>query len=322
MNNGYDITISDGKLLTTINQKTIDNRISSSLIIIGKGVPNLWKTIVQDTVWSLENFSNSLPPVNPLIGQKWYDNLRGRMNYYTGTEWRPLSTPASSLSTLFDMLGTAIDIDFTTISSVPIFMAIDPTKIYCPIFLVLVPNGLITATIPPIIDVSVELSGDVLSSIVIPIRDNLHGVNLTTNITPVIVNSAPNPITYINITTAASGGALHYDAYLFGAIIPIATQLLNILIIGEEAVSALANISVMRSGVTISIVGEEAISALASISVTRSGVVNIPIIGEEVVGALANILVVNILSNFILREDGSYLLREDGSKIIREHEGA
>ncbi len=123
-------------------------------------------------------------------------------------------------------------------------------------FLVLTPNGSFTATAPPTINVSVAASGDVISSTSIPISDNIHFVQLATNMTPYIVHSAPldipyglglyglgpyssdgdslygfgpygidlysvetgHPTVYINITTPASGGTLHYNAKLFGAI--------------------------------------------------------------------------------------------------------
>lgn len=84
---GYDIYLSDGSLLTTINVKTIDQKNSSSLILIGQGIPDYGTAIAQDFVWMLEHFANTTPPVHPLVGQQWYDTAHSRMNFYNGSTW-------------------------------------------------------------------------------------------------------------------------------------------------------------------------------------------------------------------------------------------
>ncbi len=89
---GYDVYLSDGNLLTTINVKTIDVQKNSSLYLIGQGIPNYGEMIAQNLIWMLENFSNDSAPVHPLTGQLWFDSTEVTMNFYNGTEWVTLAT--------------------------------------------------------------------------------------------------------------------------------------------------------------------------------------------------------------------------------------
>ena len=89
---GYDIFLSNGDLLTTVNVKTVDEHVHSSLVLIGQGIPNYGAEIAQDFIWLLENFANSTAPTAPLVGQFWYDDVNQVMNFYTGTEWKTITT--------------------------------------------------------------------------------------------------------------------------------------------------------------------------------------------------------------------------------------
>ncbi len=97
---GYDVYLSDGDLLTTVNVKTVDVQQNTSLFLIGQGIPDYGTMVAQDLVWMLENFSKSVPPVHPLIGQIWHDNVNDRLNFYTtAAGWKPLvngALPSSS----------------------------------------------------------------------------------------------------------------------------------------------------------------------------------------------------------------------------------
>lgn len=212
---GYNIFLSNGSLLTTVNVKSIDQQTNSSLILIGQGIPNYGTQIAQDFVWLLENFSKATPPVHPLIGQIWHDNTKDRLNHYSSAaEWHPLLTAQASFAAKFDMLVAATNIDFTTVQSVAIFTAPD-TKKYAPHSLVLVPNGTISATAPPTFNLSASVAGDVLAStsVTIGAADQYarFGVGSLTRMATVT-----HPTISLNITVAATGGQLHYNAYLFG----------------------------------------------------------------------------------------------------------
>ncbi len=235
--NGYDIFLCSGDLLTTISEKTLDNRLGSSLVLIGQGVPDFWSANDQDFAWMLEHFSAAIPPRSPLTGQLWHNRGQDRLAVYNGTDWETINTQETSDDGLFEMLGTATDIDFTRTGSTPIFTVPDQTKEYLPTGLILVVNGTSTATHPAIINVSALEDGDILSSRSVPVDPNGGFYQVETNSLCRILSYTPVPSPYglgsygsglfsqgiytastvwINVTTAASGGTLHYDAYLFG----------------------------------------------------------------------------------------------------------
>ncbi len=213
---GYDIFLSDGDLLTTVNVKTVDEQGNSSLFLIGQGIPNYGTMIAQNFIWMLEHFSKDTPPVNPLEGQQWHDRSLNRMNFYTGNDWHHYDTPQSSMGSMFDMLGTAIDIDFTLAGSTDIFTA-DLSNYYTS-FLFLVPNGAVTAPVMPTFNVSVATAGDIVSSMTIGTASVSKFSRIATNMMPAIVT--PSSTVSINVTSAASGGRLNFDAYLFGLTTP------------------------------------------------------------------------------------------------------
>jgi hypothetical protein len=88
---GYDLYLSSGILLTTVNVKTIDDRAHTSVVLIGQGIPNYGAYVAQDLVWMLEHFAKATSPSNPLIGQQWYDTVEGKMKVYTADGWKALS---------------------------------------------------------------------------------------------------------------------------------------------------------------------------------------------------------------------------------------
>lgn len=73
MANTYTITLSDGTVLTTISEGTVDNKQTTSLVLHGRGRAEYGQQRDQNLVSLLENFANGSPPVNPLIGQLWFD---------------------------------------------------------------------------------------------------------------------------------------------------------------------------------------------------------------------------------------------------------
>ena len=88
---GGNITVEDGVINTS----------STSLALIGANAVNFGLYLNQDLVWLMQNFASATAPVNPLIGQIWYDTVGAAIKYYNGTTWRILTPP-------FDgMAGTA-----------------------------------------------------------------------------------------------------------------------------------------------------------------------------------------------------------------------
>jgi hypothetical protein len=242
----FDLVLSDGTTLTTIQPQSIDNRRSTSLVLIGQGVRSNWQTIDQNLVWLLENFSKGSPPPNPLVGQKWFDPSHDRMNVYTASGWQPIVSASAAYDVMFDMSVVATNIDFTIQQAVPIFTATDPTKVYCPTSVLLVPSGEITASTSPTVNVSVLTAGDVAPSQQIePETGQSVRLSMSTACRQVSASlTAPDSLygrghygsgpyglvegslstVFLNITTPATGGTLRYDAFIYGAFFPAPPQ--------------------------------------------------------------------------------------------------
>lgn len=213
---GYDIFLSNGDLLTTVNVKTVDVQQNSSLYLIGQGIPDYGTMVAQDLVWLMEHFSKSTPPPNPLVGQLWHDPVKDRLNVFsTSHAWHALSTPESAGDAQFDMLPAAANIDFSTVHSVAIFTVPDNSKRYCASSLILVPNGTPAANTSPVINLSITGGSDLLSATTLQVVSVDQYQRIAITGAPRMATSGHPTIT-LNITTAAAGGNLHYDAYLFG----------------------------------------------------------------------------------------------------------
>lgn len=68
----YIVNKTDGTVLTTIADGTIDTT-ATSIILLGKGFNNYGEIVAEDLVQIVENFSNATPPSNALRGQLWFD---------------------------------------------------------------------------------------------------------------------------------------------------------------------------------------------------------------------------------------------------------
>lgn len=90
----YTINLTNGQILTTIADGTV-NQTSTSLVLIGKNYSNYGTYLNDNFVHLLENASNSTPPTTPLTGQLWWDTS-GNLNVYTGTKFVNLAAITSS----------------------------------------------------------------------------------------------------------------------------------------------------------------------------------------------------------------------------------
>lgn len=91
----YNITLSNGQNLVTVENGTIDTNYSS-LTLIGKNFPGYGEFINENNIRLLENFANSTSPPNPLTGQLWWDSTNKIMKVYTGSNWKTVSSSTSS----------------------------------------------------------------------------------------------------------------------------------------------------------------------------------------------------------------------------------
>jgi microcystin-dependent protein len=76
----------------TIEDQSIDNT-STDLVFVGKNFPGYGKFIAENFLHLLENFAKNTPPLNPTVGQLWYDKgelvspARPQLRIWNGTSW-------------------------------------------------------------------------------------------------------------------------------------------------------------------------------------------------------------------------------------------
>lgn len=92
----YTINLTNGTILTTIADGTVNNT-ASSVTLIGKNYAGYGTFLNTDMVHMLENFASATAPTTPLTGQLWWDSA-GNLKVYTGSTFRTLSTMTSSSS--------------------------------------------------------------------------------------------------------------------------------------------------------------------------------------------------------------------------------
>jgi len=86
----YDVNKTNGSLLTTIPDGTLD--ISTSLRLLGKNYAGYGEIMAENLVAMLENFSSAAAPGNPLEGQLWYNSETKRISVYDNLgQWKELA---------------------------------------------------------------------------------------------------------------------------------------------------------------------------------------------------------------------------------------
>jgi hypothetical protein len=81
----YIVTLTDGTILTTVADTTVDN--TSSLTLLGRNFSVYGGYIANDLVHLLENFAYTTPPPNPLVGQLWYNTTLSILEIWNGSAW-------------------------------------------------------------------------------------------------------------------------------------------------------------------------------------------------------------------------------------------
>ncbi len=92
----YTINLTNGTILTTVADGTV-NSTASSLTLIGKNYAGYGDFLNENFIHTIENFADSSAPTTPLTGQLWWDSA-GNLKVYTGSIWQTLSTMTSSSS--------------------------------------------------------------------------------------------------------------------------------------------------------------------------------------------------------------------------------
>lgn len=90
----YTVNKTNGSVLTTIADGTIDN--TSDLTLIGKNYSGYGEILNENLVKLMENFASSTAPTSPLAGQLWWDTSSGLLKVYNGTSMKVISGSTAS----------------------------------------------------------------------------------------------------------------------------------------------------------------------------------------------------------------------------------
>ncbi len=146
----------DGTLLTTVADGTIDTT-HSTLKFPGTGYQNYAPSIMENILWTMQNFAGSTQPTLPLAGQTWFDTTSNLLKVYTGSSWQAAggvlvnsttpSNPANIGAFWYDNinmqmyvwngaawdiigpLGSAVNLDPINNTSIPTYSKFDSVRI-------------------------------------------------------------------------------------------------------------------------------------------------------------------------------------------------
>ena len=94
------VSVADGALNTT----------AAPIAFPGKGYTNYGAPVLQDVLWTMQNFAGSVAPSPLLQGVEWYDTNANELKVYTGTTWAAMfkdnQTNAPAVTLTYD-LGTS-----------------------------------------------------------------------------------------------------------------------------------------------------------------------------------------------------------------------
>ena len=79
----------NGSLLTSVADGAL-NTIAAPIAFPGKGYTNYGAPVLQDVLWTMQNFAGSVAPTPLLQGVEWYDNNTNQLKVYSGTAWNTL----------------------------------------------------------------------------------------------------------------------------------------------------------------------------------------------------------------------------------------
>lgn len=86
----YDVNKSDGTLLTSIADGTLD--VSTSIRLVGKNYAGYGEVMAENLVAMLENFSYPTAPANPIVGQLWFNKSTKALSVFdTSGAWKEIA---------------------------------------------------------------------------------------------------------------------------------------------------------------------------------------------------------------------------------------
>ena len=93
----YIVTTTSGTAIATVPDNTV-NTTTTSITLVGKNYAGYGAFLNENYVKMLENFSNSIAPTAPLVGQLWFDSTNTLLKVWTGTQWKPMHTSSAQNS--------------------------------------------------------------------------------------------------------------------------------------------------------------------------------------------------------------------------------
>ena len=90
----YTINKTDGTVVTTITDGTVDN--TTSLQLFGKSYSGFGEALNENLVKLLENAASTAAPTAPLKGELWFDTTTSQIKVYDGTSFKPTGGAKSS----------------------------------------------------------------------------------------------------------------------------------------------------------------------------------------------------------------------------------
>ena len=92
----YTINRTDGTVVTTITDGTVDN--TTSLQLFGKSFSGFGEGLNENLVKLLENAASTSAPSAPLKGELWFDTSTNQLKVYDGTSFKPTGGAKTSSS--------------------------------------------------------------------------------------------------------------------------------------------------------------------------------------------------------------------------------
>jgi len=89
----YTINKTDGTVVTTITDGTVDN--TTSLQLFGKSFSGFGEGLNENLVKLLENASGTAAPTAPLTGELWFDTNTAQLKVYDGSAFKPTGAAKS-----------------------------------------------------------------------------------------------------------------------------------------------------------------------------------------------------------------------------------
>ena len=93
----YTINLTNGNLLVTIPDGTINNSACSQ-VLVGKNYAGYGQFLDDNFVHLLENAANGTAPAAPLTGQLWYNTTTGVLQVYNGSVFKTLASANAASS--------------------------------------------------------------------------------------------------------------------------------------------------------------------------------------------------------------------------------